>query len=288
MPMTRTGRAVLVAAALAVIRPPTPAAAQEAAETGWSFKGEFSAVVSEGNSSALTLGLGGTLRRVWENARWQIEATGVRTESGVTTRTAVGTASDYEISADTERKTTAENYRVKTRYDRDLSETAFLSLSSDWLRNTFAGIRSRLVMGLGAGRSWWDDEESRLETGLAGTFTIQEDVVPSKRKNDYPGVRGSYEYWRQVTGSSEFESSLAADLNLDNTRDLRLDWTNSLSVAINSALALKPSLQLQWRNEPSLTEVPLMTPGGEDTGETVQVPLEKLDTLFRLALVVTL
>ena len=59
-------------------------------------------------------------------------------------------------------------------------------------------------------------------------------------------------------------------------------------MAISSALALKPSLQVLWRNRPSLTEVPLFTTGGTPLDQTVLTPLESTDVLFRLALVVKL
>jgi hypothetical protein len=62
----------------------------------------------------------------------------------------------------------------------------------------------------------------------------------------------------------------------------------AVSVAISSSLALKPSLQILWRNRPSLTEVPLFTTGGEPLGQNVTTPLEKTDMLFRLTLVVKL
>lgn len=262
-----------------------PAAAQD--DVGWSFKGELSTVLTEGNSSALTLGLRTALTRTWENAEWRIEAGGVSTESGTITRTAVGTGSDFEVVTDTERRTTAENYAVKTRYDRELSDASFVYGAADWLRNTFAGIESRLVLGSGGGRTWWEDDTSRLRTGVGVTFTFENDVVKSG-SGDFPGLRASYDYERELTETSAMESLLVADLNLDDTGDLRLDWTNALSVAINSTLALEPGLQLLWRNQPALVDVPLVSPSGEATGETVLAPLEKLDTQFRLAVVVTL
>ena len=58
--------------------------------------------------------------------------------------------------------------------------------------------------------------------------------------------------------------------------------------AMNDKIALKPSLQFLWRNRPSLTDVPLFAPDGTATGTKVKTPLQKLDTFFRLALVVTL
>ncbi|MEJ2541801.1 MAG: hypothetical protein P8188_17855, partial [Gemmatimonadota bacterium] len=81
---------------------------------------------------------------------------------------------------------------------------------------------------------------------------------------------------------------LTFDQNLNDTEDRRLDWGNSVTVDITDVLALKPSLLLQWRNLPSLGEVPLFSPGGVDTGTTVLAPLRKLDTTFTIALVLTL
>ena len=56
---------------------------------------------------------------------------------------------------------------------------------------------------------------------------------------------------------------------------------------VSEIIALKPSLQVVWRNQPALTDIPLFTSGGTPTGTTVQAPLEKVDTFFRLALVLT-
>ena len=75
------------------------------------------------------------------------------------------------------------------------------------------------------------------------------------------------------------------DENLNDTDDLRGDFTNALSVAINDHLALRTSLQLLWDNQPSLAGVPLEQPLGTPTGETVLVPLDKLDTVISVALV---
>lgn len=285
MTLLRSPGPALLTAGLALLSGAAPLAAQE---TGWAFKGELTTVVTEGNSSALTLGLGVILTRTWEDATWTVEARGVRTESGTVTRTAVGTEDDFEVSADTERRRTAENYAVKTRYDRELSEASYWYGAADWLRNTFAGVESRVILGVGAGRTLWSDDTSRLRTGAGATFTFENDVIRSGSRSDFPGLRANYEYRRRISETSDMESALVADLNLDDMGDLRLEWTNALSVAVNAALALKPSLQLQWRNQPSLTEVPLVSVTGADTGETVLTPLKKLDTQFRVALVVTL
>jgi len=81
---------------------------------------------------------------------------------------------------------------------------------------------------------------------------------------------------------------LIADWNLDNTDDVRLDWKNSLPVSISAKLALKPSVRMLWRNDPSLQEVPLFGSDGTPMDVNVLAPLKKLDTFFTLALVVNL
>jgi hypothetical protein len=57
-------------------------------------------------------------------------------------------------------------------------------------------------------------------------------------------------------------------------------------VAITDILQLKPTLQLLWRNDPALTQVELVDASGVPTGDMVLTPLQELDTVFTLALVV--
>ena len=276
-------------AAVPVVLLPAALAGQAEPTEGWTWKGELTSVLSSGNSEALTFGLGSVLQNRWGGNMFRFEAGLVRTESTRVTRRAVGTPSDFEIIRDETRDKTAESYFARTRYDRSLSDHFFVFGGLDWLRNTFAGIDSRFLMALGAGNTWIERETSRFKTNYAVTYTFQSDVVENPFvKSSFPGVRAGWEHWWQATASTEIESVLVSDLNLDESDDVRIDYTNSLNVAISSALALKPSLQLLWRNLPALTDVDLETPGGLPLGETVQVPLRKLDTFFRLALVVKL
>ncbi|UCC75060.1 MAG: DUF481 domain-containing protein [Gemmatimonadota bacterium] len=258
-------------------------------ELGWFLTGEITGVWTAGNSESNTVGLAGTLRHLRERSELQFEAGAVRTESGIITRIAVGTTDDFIVEQETTRKKTAENYYLRGRYDHQLSDRFFAFTGADWLRNTFAGIDSRLLFAAGAGNLWVDDERLRFKTDYSATYTFQEDVVDNPFiKTNFPGLRLSYGLWWKLTDSTDFESKLVGDWNLDNTDDIRFDFTNALPIAISSKLAFKPSLQLLWRNEPSLTEVDLEAADGTPTGETVLTPLEKLDSFFTLALVVKL
>ena len=265
------------------------AQAQDEEARRWAFTAEISGVWTAGNSESNTLGLAGTLAREWDRSQLKFEGGAVRTESGTTTRTAVGSTENFEVVKETVRAKTAENYYLRGKYDYKISNRFFALAGADWLRNTFSGIKSRLLLALGAGNIWLDRERLRLTTDYAGTYSFQQDVIENPSvKADFPGVRLAYDFWWQLTSSTEFESRLTGDFNLDTTDDIRLDFINSLPISISSKLAFKPSLQILWRNDPALTEVALETPTGEPTGETVRVPLDKLDSFFTLALVVKL
>jgi hypothetical protein len=281
---------VIVAIAIALPAFGSSARAQdEEKELGWFFTGEISGVWTGGNSESNTLGLASTLRRVWSRSELKLEGGAIRSESALTTRTAVGTTTDFQVQEVTNREKTAENYYLRGRYDYQVSPLFYTFGGADWLRNTFAGIDSRILFAAGAGNTWYDKADVRFKTDYSLTYTFQEDVIENPFiKANFPGVRLAYDFWWQLTSSTEFESTLTSDLNLDNTEDIRLDFTNALPIAISSKLAFKPSLQLLWRNEPSLTEIDLFQPDGTPTGDKVLVPLNKLDSFFTVALVVKL
>ena len=284
----------LVLALTALWLLPSSVQAQEEEEVDpatlrWVFTGQLSAVLSRGNSETTTFGLGATARREWERDKLLFEAGWVQVETGTITRTAVGSEDDFEVERSVANAKTAENMFVRGRYDRRLSEKWFAYGALDWMRNTFAGIDSRFLVAVGGGTQWIESDRVDFSTNYAFTYSFQDDVVENPFvKTSFPGIRLGYDYRNQLTTSTEFTSKLVADQNLNEGKDQRVEFLNSIVVDINDILALKPSRLLQWRNQPSLSEVPLFTPGGVDTGLTVLAPLRKLDTQFTLALVLSL
>ena len=277
---------VLIIATMLVV-PARSARAQEADTTKgkWSFTGELASVLVGGNSQSTTFGVGAQLQYERRRSVFKAEAASIFTESKLRNRWAEGTAASFTEKDSTSTQRTAETYYARGRYDYNVSERFFLFGGVDWLRNTFAGIDSRVLLAGGAGNTWKDNEKVRFKTDYSFTYTFQEDVVENPFiKNNFPGVRLGYDFWIQVSSSAEFESTLLADLNLDNTDDIRLDWYNALPISISSKLAFKPSLRLLWRNQPSLTTVPLLDGSGAQIGE-VSVPLQKLDSFFKISLV---
>jgi hypothetical protein len=157
------------------------------------------------------------------------------------------------------------------------------------MANKFAGIDSRFLIALGAGNTWTNTDSFKFSTNYSMTYTFQEDVVENPfLKSDFAGARLGYDLKAVVSSSTNFESLLVVDWNLDNTDDVRMDWYNALPVSISETLQLKPALRMMWRNQPALTSIPLVDAGGVPTGDSVTAPLKEVDTIFTLALVVKL
>jgi putative salt-induced outer membrane protein YdiY len=292
MPMRPSNASIssAVAALLALFAVPSPGHAQEddEARLRWVFEGELTSVLSRGNSESLALGLGANARRRWERDALRFEVGWIRVETGRITRRAVGTADAFVVDRDVDRVKTAESVEASGRYDRTISDRVFLYGAVDWLRNTFAGLDSRTLLAAGGGNTWADGDRTRFSTDYALTWTFEEEVVDNPdTDSNFAGLRVGYDLAHELSETAEFKSDLTADFNLADTEDRRLELDNALTVDVNDAIALKPSLRFSWRNLPALAEAPLFTESGVDTGTTVQAPLEKLDTVFRLALVLT-
>jgi putative salt-induced outer membrane protein YdiY len=256
---------------------------------GWFFEGRLSGLWTGGNSESFTFGLGATLKHIWTNSELRFDAGGTQTQSSTTTRTAVGTTENFQVNEQTNTEKTAEIYFARGVYNYNFTKNFYALGGMDWLRNRFAGIDSRTLIAAGVGNKWVDNDNVRFKTDYSFTYSFQKDVVENPiTKTSFPGVRFVYDFWYNLTASTEFESIFIADWNLDNTKDVRIDFTNSLPIKISEVFTLKPSLQLLWRNEPSLTAADLFASDGTPTGSTVLIPLKKLDSLFSLTLVVSL
>jgi putative salt-induced outer membrane protein YdiY len=250
---------------------------------GWFLTAELSSIVTAGNAESSTFGLTSTLRRVWEAAQLRIDGGGIRSEAALKSRTAVGTPTDFIVNETENREKTAENYYLRGKYEHNVTKRFALFGGADWLRNPFAGLDSRFLVAAGGSNIWANSDSRRFATRYSVTYTFEQEVVDNPIANtNFPGVRLGYDYFQTLTEST----SVTADWNLDNTEDVRVIFNVALPIAISKKLAFKPSINLQWRNEPALIEVPLFTPGGTDTGTNVLTPLEELDMIFVAALVV--
>ncbi len=277
-------RATCIAVFLCFMIPATTAAQDDEPELGWHDVAEITFVLTEGNAKSNTLGGKNMLEYLWVNARLSFDAGAIRTESTTVEKTAVGDSQEFQVAEQFDEEVTAENYFVRSRYDRDITDRFFWFVGSGWDRNTFAGIENRYTGVGGIGNIWYESDVSSFRTDYGITYTYQDNV--EGKDEDFGGLRIGWDYWRQLTGNTRFDSVLFLDENLNEGSDFRTDFTNSLAVSMSENLALKASYQLLFDNEPSGELIPLVTLVGVPTGTLVLAPLDEVDSIFTLALVI--
>ncbi len=260
---------------------------EEEAPPTWTDNAELSLVLTAGNSESSSFGLRNTLARLFESSSLTFDIGGIRVESGSISRTAVGTdQSDFTVSEETDRETTAENYFAQLRYDRQLSERTYVYTSGGWVRNRFAGVNNRLTGAAGFGINLIKNDQGSFDVDLGFTVSREEPLIGESVS--FGGLRLGYGYTRQVTESTAFASSLVVDENLSDTDDLRADFDNSIAVSISDAFALKTGLKILYDKQPSLESIGLFdAPGGTQIG-SVLTPLDKVDTQVTVSLVVSM
>ncbi len=277
--------AVAALSALAALAARPARAAGDAPKLGWSDSGEFSYVLTSGNSESSTLGLKNTLTRTWERAVLGIRAEAIRAESTDVVRTAVGTPADYVVIENRTSRLAAERYFLGGKYDAKISAKYYWNVGANWERNRFAGIENRWVLGAGVGYIWLDGEDMKFKTDGSLTGNRQEDSATLETRS-YAGLRGAWDFLWKLSASTTLENHLVLEDNLSDTADWRADMITSLSVAMSKKLALKVSLEWQYFNQPATAAVALETPPGTPTGDLVFVELKSLNTFFTTSLVV--
>jgi putative salt-induced outer membrane protein YdiY len=288
--MTHSSRVALGAAVLATMAAAAPVRAAEV--PGWYSTADLSFVMSEGNTKTNTLGAKLDLDRNWLRTSWNNTASFVRTAVAEPTRRAVGTsAADVQLEHGP-RVTKTEKIFADSTFMRRVTERFYWDVGGTFDRDKFAGLNSRLLGKAGVGYLWENRENARFSTGVAGTFTSQDDVIDDpETENTFAGVQFNADGERRFGSQYQhlFASTLVVDENLQDTDDLRFNWDNSIAVAMTRRLALKVGVVLTFDNLPQLVEFPLFvqTPAGLlETQTRIPGRAEKLDTTATVSLVI--
>lgn len=271
------------------------AAAAPAAEVpGWYSTADLSFVMSEGNTRTNSLGIKGDLRRTWLRTSWRTNASFVRTAVGEPTRRAVGTGAADAALEKGPRVTKAEKLFVDTDFMRRVTERFYWDIGGTLERDRFAGLNSRLLGKAGVGYLWENREDARFSTGVAATYTTQDEVIDDpETENSFAGVQFNADGERRFgdTDQNVYSSQLVVDQNLQDTDDLRANWAHSLAVAMTRRFALQLGVQLTFANQPRLVEFPLFVRTAQGLAESnLKIPgrAEKLDTTATVSLVINL
>jgi len=265
-----------------------PVSAEAKKKTGWSTTAEAGIVVTSGNSDTQTVSFKDQTTRTWEKSTLRFKAGAIRSETTTTTRTAVDLGGGPVVTETELTATNAESYYFEGRFDKRIHENLFWFAGAGWDKNEPGGIDNRTTAFGGVGNTWRDDDKIKFRTDYAVSYTDQEDVVPSASSvGDYAGLRASWDYEHQLAESTEYTNDFVLDYGLDNSDNWRAGMINAVTVAINSKLALKVSLQYLYNNLPPTKLLTVVDGAGVPIPLAPAVPfeLDELDTIFGAALV---
>jgi len=288
MPFNRRSRVALLSCLLAIVLvspvwAQAPAAAPAPPKLGPSNSTDLGLVVATGNSRSTSVGLRNVYLYRWPKAELRWEGGWLRVASRDGNRYAVGSPADYDVI---EPGTALDSQRLfsKLGYQHQLSTHTDWFANFDAVRDEPANILHQFVVAGGLGTTWRKTDRMSFRTAYGVTYTDEDLAVEGDRH--FAGYRLYYGLKAPVAAASAFESELTFDGSFDTSDDVRTDWLNGISVAINSKLALKSSVRMLFRNLPALEILQLQSQGASAIG-TVEVPKDKVDTNITTSLVIT-
>jgi hypothetical protein len=244
---------------------------------------ELSLIVATGNARATTVGLRNVYLYRWTNAEFGWEGGWIRAASRDGDRFAVEREGGFDVI---EPDTAIDSARLfsKLRYQRQLSTRHDWFSNFDAVRDEPSNINRQFVLAAGLGTTWHRTDRLTFRTAYGVSYTDEDLVVEGA--NRFGGYRLFYGLKTLLAAATTFDSELTADGSFNIADDIRADWLNGVSIAINTRMALKSSVRILFRNLPALEALQLRSPPGIVVG-TVDVPKDRVDTALTTSLVIT-
>jgi len=263
--------------------PAQPAQPSKEPKLGQSNSAELGLVIATGNATSTSIGFRNVYGYHWPDAELGWESGWLQASSRDGDRFALQSASGFDV-IEPDTKIDSQRLFSKLRYQRQISSRTDWFTNFDAVRDDPANINRQFVLAGGLGNTWRKTDRLLFRTAYGISYTDEDLVVEGA--NRFAGYRLSYNLKAPVAATSNLESELTADGSFETGDDIRTDWLNGISVAINSKLALKSSIRLLFRNLPALETLDLLTPAGAVVG-TVDVAKKKVDTNLTTSLVLT-
>jgi len=211
-------------------------------------------------------------------ARWTGSISiGAGTQSGNTDRTSVTAGGEAERKSDTDRAAfrllynyadeagvlTARNIYGALKYDYFFTERFYGYAGVEMSSDRFKDIRSRSVLGPGAGYQIWDDSVRSLLLELGVAYFTQD--LYEGADDSWATARAAVSLKWKFSRSLSFGDKLVGYSRVDDLADFQLRNEASVITALSSAWSMKLTNIIEYDSEPS-------------------VNIEKTDTYWVLAL----
>lgn len=143
-----------------------------------------------------------------------------------------------------------ENGEIAARYDRSVSDMAYLYLGVDMVFDTIAKIDYRIIAGPGAGYFLIkdDDQQLSIEVGVSHrTQRMRADVVET---DDSIAIRLAQSYARKLSDSAKLWQSLEFMPDSDNLDAFLLNGEIGIEASVNDNLSLRVTAQDRYNSDP--------------------------------------
>lgn len=258
----------------------SPVLAQEEAvpeETKpWQNEAQIALVDTAGNASSRTFAVSNRFSYNWTYSELILTLELFRATSG--TRVLENTADG--VTATFVDKTDSERYEAAGKYRMNIVDELFWYAGAGWFRNRPAGIDTRTSLGAGAGYRFVENDTT-LVAGEAGLGLDRETPVGGDA-DTFVSARAFLEARHALSENARFKVGLEAIENLQNTSDLRINATASVTSQLTDAFALRVAWDLKYDNDPATR---IVTGNGLPPGLFV---FDKTDRTLSASLVVNL
>jgi putative salt-induced outer membrane protein YdiY len=151
--------------------------------------------------------------------------------------------------AKTRDSVTTELWQGSLRGDRDLSKRISLFVLTDFQRNTFAGLRSRVSPSFGVSAIVIQAKRDTLHVEAGGGYTSQSAVAPDTNRS-YPSGRFAAIYHHQLSAKASFDETFEYLPNFQFGRDYRLNNEAAITAPITTGIAMKASYVIHYEGVP--------------------------------------
>jgi len=168
------------------------------------------------------------------------------------------------IYGQTDGSSTAEQDDAALRAEYSLGPHFLSFAGATWYRNTFAGLTSRFVEGVGLG--WRTIQAARDTLRLDAAITSNQETNLALVQSTFAASRASLAYKHLFGASTAFTELLEWVTSLEDTEDQRLFSETALTAPISKQVALKATYVIRFDNQPE--------PGFKDTDRVFTTGLQ--------------